>query len=819
MAWRSSLITAVLVFLVALGIRLLYLRGAPAWPVSFGDGGFYLLEASFLLQGDWQKFLQMSAIQGPVYPVLISLVLLLSGGKAEAVEAITRNPNLIDPSLVLPIQVVQAVLGALTCVAVVATGKRTGSPLGRSAGLIGGFFLAVLPTHILYTSYTMTEVAATAMTAWAVTLAIGPANIRQQLGVGLMLATATLTRITVAYAGVVVPASSFFVGHRQNLGQRFTACCCGVLVFFSIAFGWRSLIIMAGGDPFVGAGGISSRLDAMVDSADASHFGWGDDRIPYYRVPYARPDARRLAAKEWILECDRNEYLEQERIQRWRVPPEVTEIIQGNYVHVTAIAPNSGSGVLPELRYVAPYQFASPWRQIRLGKPLEVHVPLTLLGNHHFVEVRGTDGTVEITKVELVFPRFPTNMPELIVTVARIFANGFMNFWYADTYGNIVAGSEQFPNAFIHGFQRFLLVLAGIGLGRAFIEFRHWAPIIALLAAGVMVGIDWIENRHNIPFMPALCLFAGLGTAWLGTIFFGRRRFFYPPPILIGIALLVLGAIGAAMDALSFPLVAWTPLSDLSLPLALAGGSVLLWIEYSVLQVVRRLAALLPIVIFLMMYLCFISTDPTPRWKHNYTNIPLDGVRLAQRFNLPDLASSKIVKSAVLLDIEAAERTAKLVVRLNGTVIAETMESARSRYPNDPNAPDPASLKPVWALYAAGQRPLDKWPQWWEIHFDPELLTPRVQIDISMGQSNSPPLRIGSIRGGRPGSFLGPSITRTSIYRWLTTGDWRFWESFPSAGKIESTLMIQNENISRSFGATLGIRLMTEDQSGNIALY
>ena len=400
-------------------------------------------------------------------------------------------------------------------------------------------------------------------------------------------------------------------------------------------------------------------------------------------------------------------------------------------------------------------------------------------------------------------------------------ANGFMNFWYAETFGNIVGGSEQFPDALIQGLQHALLVLAAIGAARACVEFGSWAPVLAFWVGGLMVGIDWLEQRHNMPFMPAVCLLAGLGVTWLGTLFFVRSSNLYSLPFLIGTALLVLGATSAALDALSAPFIAWTPLSNFSLPLALTGGSVLLWNEYSALNPARRLAALTPIFLFLLAYTCYVSTDPTPRWKHHYANIPRDGTRLAQRFRLRDLGTGAIVKAAVLLDLKAMDRAANLVVRLNGTVIAETMENARALYPTDPNAPsDPPYVRPIWDLYAAGyQRPLDTWPQWWEIQFDPRLLTgSNVEIEISMSE-NGPGLQIGSTRAEEPGSFLGPSISRTSITRWRTTGDWRFWESFPNAGEIESTMLIQNGNISEPYGATLGVRLVTEDRSGNVALY
>src|SRR5262249_4519121 len=281
-------------------------------------------------------------------------------------------------------------------------------------------------------------------------------------------------------------------------------------------------------------------------------------------------------------------------------------------------------GVLPELRYVAPYQSSSPWYQIRPGKTLEVSVPLTVLGNHHFVELRDTDRAVDVTKVELVFPRFPANLSEFLATIPRIVANGFMNFWYADRYGNIIGLKEQFPTALIQGFQHALLVLAAMGAARACAEFGSWAPVLAFWAGGLMVGIDWLDERHNMPFMSAVCLLAGLGVTWLGTLFFIRRSYFKSLPVLIGTALLVLGAMSAALDATSVPFIAWTRLSDLSVPLVLIGGSVLLWSDCSALNPVRRLAALTPVFIFLLAYMCWVSTEPTPRWKHHYADIPRD---------------------------------------------------------------------------------------------------------------------------------------------------------------------------------------------------
>jgi hypothetical protein len=262
-----------------------------------------------------------------------------------------------------------------------------------------------------------------------------------------MLGIATMARLTLAYVAALVPASTVFVRDRSNLTRRIAAAGSGVLVVFAVVFACRSLIIMAGGAPFVGPGAISNRIHATVNAADPSHFGFGDDRVPAFG-----PDADRLAAKQWTLERDREEFLDREGIQRWRVPPELTKVIQGNHVQVNVTANSLRSGVPPELRYIAPYQSSSPWHQIRPGKTLEVSVPLTVLGNHHFVELRDTDRTADITKVELVFPSFPANVSEFLAAIPRIVTNGFMNFWYAETFGNIAGGRNNFRMPWFRAF-------------------------------------------------------------------------------------------------------------------------------------------------------------------------------------------------------------------------------------------------------------------------------------------------------------------------------------------------------------------------------
>ena len=825
-SWRSSLVTDASLFLFAVGIRLLYLRGAPAWPVSFGDGGSYLLAATHLLQGDWRQFFasEVAAYGGPVYPVIIALLLLLSGRRAEAIEALPRTRQLPDLNLVMPIQMVQAVLGALTCVAIAAAGRRTGSRLGRTAGLVGGAFFAILPSHILYVSYTNTEAAATAIAAAALALAIGPPQFWRQVGVGLILGIATTARMSLAYAAVLVPLFMIFGWCRPNLMRRIAAAGCGVTIVVAIVLAFRSLIIMAGGTPFVGPGAISNRIAAAVNAADPSHLGWSDDRVLPWEVD-------RITAKSWTLERDREEFSDREGIQRWRVPPDITKFIQGNHVQVNVTSTSLRSGAPAELRYIAPYQSSSPWQQIRPERSLEVSVPLTVLGNHHFVELKDTDRIADVTKVELVLPSLYASALPFLGTIPKIVTNSFMNFWYAEEFGNVVGSSEQFPNDLIQGFQHALLVLAAIGAARACAQFGAWAPILAFWAGGLIVGLKWIEQRHNMPFMPAVCLLAGLGATWPVMSFFVRRSYFYSLPFLIGAMFLVVGVISAALDALSVPLIAWTPLSDASVPLVLVGGAFMLWSDCSSLSSVPRLAALTPIFIFLFAYMCWLSTEPTPRWKHHYTDIPRDGTSLAQHITLRHLDARSIVKAAVLLDLEAMDRAANLVVRLNGTLIGETMENVRPLYPTNPNSQ--SMFRFLHETYAKGyQRPLYSWPQWWKIQFDPRLLSGSdVRIEISIGK-NGPPLRIGSTSGGEPGSFVGPSISRTSIYRWRTTGDWRFWESFPNAsapacggpiascgtpGKVESTRL--TGNISEPYGATLGIRLLAEDRSGNVALY
>jgi hypothetical protein len=83
--------------------------------------------------------------------------------------------------------------------------------------------------------------------------------------------------------------------------------------------------------------------------------------------------------------------------------PEITKVIQGSHVQVKVTAHSLRSGVLPELRYVALISLLRHGTKFRRECCWKYPVPLTVLGNHHFVELRDTDRAVNITKVDLVF--------------------------------------------------------------------------------------------------------------------------------------------------------------------------------------------------------------------------------------------------------------------------------------------------------------------------------------------------------------------------------------------------------------------------------
>lgn len=127
---RTSVLPLVVIFLVALGLRLLHvwqIRRAPLFDVLIGDARAYDLWAQRIAAGDWigsEVF-----YQAPLYAYFLGLVYTIAGH---------------DPMVV---RVCQAVFGSAACVLLADAGSRL---VSRPVGLAAGFMLAVYAPAIFF---------------------------------------------------------------------------------------------------------------------------------------------------------------------------------------------------------------------------------------------------------------------------------------------------------------------------------------------------------------------------------------------------------------------------------------------------------------------------------------------------------------------------------------------------------------------------------------------------------------------------------------------------------------------------------------------
>lgn len=125
-----SLRPAALLFLVALALRLIYLAELSASPLGehlLGDGIAYDAWARRIVAGDWMG--NQVFYQSPFYPYLLSLVYALPGAD------------------ILSVRVLQAILGAASCVLIALAGMRF---FGRREGLAAGYILAAYSPALFF---------------------------------------------------------------------------------------------------------------------------------------------------------------------------------------------------------------------------------------------------------------------------------------------------------------------------------------------------------------------------------------------------------------------------------------------------------------------------------------------------------------------------------------------------------------------------------------------------------------------------------------------------------------------------------------------
>jgi 4-amino-4-deoxy-L-arabinose transferase-like glycosyltransferase len=150
------------IFLLALGIRFLYLRQAADVPFSshpIVDGAHYWSWAERIAAGDWRG--EGVFYQAPLYPYLLAVMRTLFGPSFRAVYAL------------------QATLSALGCVLLALAGRRLFTPV---AGCVAGVMAACYAPSILYDGVLQKEaIAVFLMSAICWLVAAAMANVRPGL--------------------------------------------------------------------------------------------------------------------------------------------------------------------------------------------------------------------------------------------------------------------------------------------------------------------------------------------------------------------------------------------------------------------------------------------------------------------------------------------------------------------------------------------------------------------------------------------------------------------------------------------------------------
>ena len=126
---RESLAPSILIFVVALAVRLAYLADVSDHPSFFApvvDSYKYHVEAQF--SATYGHLAPRALDQSPFYPLFLSVVYRMGGG-------------------ILSARIAQALLGAATCALILCLGWRL---FGRRIGIVSGFVAALYGPFVFY---------------------------------------------------------------------------------------------------------------------------------------------------------------------------------------------------------------------------------------------------------------------------------------------------------------------------------------------------------------------------------------------------------------------------------------------------------------------------------------------------------------------------------------------------------------------------------------------------------------------------------------------------------------------------------------------
>jgi 4-amino-4-deoxy-L-arabinose transferase-like glycosyltransferase len=248
------------IFLIALGLRLLYIFQSPQPPIVFDAVNHYLVGQ--MIQHDTinNEGWRIMALRGPVYPLFVATVFRLFGE---------------DP---WPLRCIQAGLGALTCLFVFQIGHQL---VNRRVGLIAGTLAAISPALVLFTGRFMTETLALFLLWSGIALLIDALRttlMTRMVLAGLAIGLACLARPTLLPL-VPLLVLSIIVG-TSHIDWRQRA---GLLVSYGVvAFGIISIwsvfaSTMTDARVTASSSGLRFVLDAAGRATHPAFKGWAPD--------------------------------------------------------------------------------------------------------------------------------------------------------------------------------------------------------------------------------------------------------------------------------------------------------------------------------------------------------------------------------------------------------------------------------------------------------------------------------------------------------------------------------------------------------------
>lgn len=219
---------SLLIFLCALGVRLLYLRQAadvPFFSHPIVDGAHYWSWAERIAAGDWRG--EGVFYQAPLYPYLLAVVRALFG------------PNLGA------VYVLQAILDALGCVLLGLAGRRLFSP---AVGMVAGLMAAFYAPSIFYDGALQKEALAVFLMSalcWLVAVAMAESRPRIGVAIGVIVGLLALLRENTL---LLAPLLIVWLWARARGAPAFArwsgpACVAAGMAFVLLPVGVRNLVV------------------------------------------------------------------------------------------------------------------------------------------------------------------------------------------------------------------------------------------------------------------------------------------------------------------------------------------------------------------------------------------------------------------------------------------------------------------------------------------------------------------------------------------------------------------------------------------------